>query len=212
MGAGCLDGSNDAGLLAHLVQVVRRLGADPLSGAVDDEALTASVAVLHRAETMVAAEKLRRIGEVDARKAYRGKAVSTADWAASRLGMTRWEAKTAAATAAALTALPETAAKLADGHIGIGHAQVAARALDDLQRAAEGLSRVLCERLGCSYRGRRPGKVIASALSARVHPWVWVPTCPPRWWPMLRMARYSSLRAASSVGKCPRVLVILRSW
>ena len=63
----------------------RKLGANPLSGAVDDEALTASVEGLHRAETMIAAEKLRRIGEVDARKAYLGKAMSTADWAASRL-------------------------------------------------------------------------------------------------------------------------------
>ncbi|MDQ3537759.1 MAG: hypothetical protein M3415_03015, partial [Actinomycetota bacterium] len=89
VGAGCVDGSDDAGLLAHLMAVVRRLGADPLSGAVDDEALTASVAVLHRLETMVAAEKLRRLGEVDARRAYRGKAVSTADWAASRLRLTR---------------------------------------------------------------------------------------------------------------------------
>jgi len=106
VGAGCLDELDDAGLLAHLVQVVRRLGADPLSGALGDDALTASVAVLHRVETMVAAEKLRRIGEVDARKAYRGGAVSTADWAASRLGMTRWEAKTVAATAAALAELP----------------------------------------------------------------------------------------------------------
>ena len=68
--------------------MVRRLGANPLSGAVDDEALTASVEGLHRAETMIAAEKLRRIGEVDARKAYLGKAMSTADWAASRLGLT----------------------------------------------------------------------------------------------------------------------------
>jgi hypothetical protein len=83
--AGYLDGLDDAGLLAHLILVVRRLGANPLSGAVDDEALTASVEGLHRAETMVAAEKLRRIGEVDARKAYLGKAMSTADWAASRL-------------------------------------------------------------------------------------------------------------------------------
>jgi hypothetical protein len=120
---------DDAGLLAHLVQIVRRVGANSLSGAVDDDALTASVAVLHRVETMVAAEKLRRLAEVDARKAYRGRAVSAADWAASRLGMTRWEAKTAAATAAALAELPATAAKLADGHIGVGHAQVAARAL-----------------------------------------------------------------------------------
>ncbi len=88
VGAGCVDGCDDAGLLAHLVQIVRRVGADPLSGAVDDEALTASVAVLHRVETMVAAEKLRRIAEVDARKAYRGKAVSTADWAAS--GPVEW--------------------------------------------------------------------------------------------------------------------------
>ena len=86
VGVGCLDGLDDAGLLAHLVQIVRRVGANSLSGAVDDDALTASVAVLHRAEAMVAAEKLRRIGEVDARKAYLGKAMSTADWAASRLG------------------------------------------------------------------------------------------------------------------------------
>ena len=136
VGVGCLDGLDDAGLLAHLVQIVRRVGANSLSGAVDDDALTASVAVLHRVETMVAAEKLRRLAEVDARKAYRGRAVSTADWAASRLGMTRWEAKTAAATAAALAELPATAAKLADGHIGVGHAQVAARALDDLHRSA----------------------------------------------------------------------------
>ncbi|MDQ3708293.1 MAG: hypothetical protein M3387_03130, partial [Actinomycetota bacterium] len=55
VGAGYLDGLDDAGLLAHLVQVVRRLGANPLSGAVDDDALTASVERLHRAETMVAA-------------------------------------------------------------------------------------------------------------------------------------------------------------
>jgi len=93
--AGGLDGLDDAGLLDHLLAVVRRLGAAPLPGAVDDTALTASVTVLHRAEAMVAAEKLRRLGELDARKAYRGRAVSTADWAASRLGMTRWEAKRA---------------------------------------------------------------------------------------------------------------------
>ena len=64
VGAGCLDGSDDAGLLAHLAQVVRRVGANPLSGALDDDALTASVTALHRVETMVAAEKLRRIGLV----------------------------------------------------------------------------------------------------------------------------------------------------
>ena len=134
---GCLDGLDDAGRLDHLLAVVRRLGTDPLSGAVDDEALTASVAVLHRAETMVAAEKLRRLGEVDARKAYLGKAVSAADWAASRLGLTRGEAKTQAATAAALQQLPATAAKLADGRIGVGQAAVAARALNELQHAQQ---------------------------------------------------------------------------
>ena len=137
VGAGCLDRLDDAGLLEHLVQVVRRLGANPLSGAVDDDALIASVEWLHRAEAMVAAEKLRRIGEVDARKAYLGKAMSTADWAAGRLGLTRSEAKTASATAAALAELPATAAKLADGHIGVGQAAVAARALDDLHRSDE---------------------------------------------------------------------------
>ncbi|MBA3622833.1 MAG: hypothetical protein H0W51_11050, partial [Euzebyales bacterium] len=53
VGAGCVDGCDDAGLLAHLVQIVRRVGANPLSGALGDDALTASVAVLHRVETMV---------------------------------------------------------------------------------------------------------------------------------------------------------------
>ena len=137
VGAGCLGGLDDAGLLAHLVQVVRRLGANPLSAAVDDDALTASVTVLHRVEAMVAAEKLRRTGKVDARKAYVGRAMSTADWAASRLGLTRGEAKTATATATALAELPATAAKLADGRIGVGQAAVAARALEELQRAQE---------------------------------------------------------------------------
>ena len=157
VGTGRLDGLDDAGLLAHLVQVVRRLGAAPLSGALDDEALTASVAALHRAETMVAAEKLRRIGEVEARKAYLGKAMSTADWAASRLGLTRGEAKTAAATATALAELPATAAKLADGHIGVGQAAVAARALDDLHHSAETADAEACE----------PADAAAAAEAAR---------------------------------------------
>ncbi|MDQ3451322.1 MAG: DUF222 domain-containing protein [Actinomycetota bacterium] len=63
--------------------------------------------------------------------------MSTADWAASRLGLTRGEAKTATATATALAELPATAAKLADGRIGVGQAAVAARALEELQRAQE---------------------------------------------------------------------------
>jgi len=47
---------------------------------------------------------------------------------------------------------------------------------------------VVCVRSGV-HRAIRPGNVIANALSARFHPWVPVPRSPPRWLPMLRIAR-----------------------
>ncbi|HVL97989.1 MAG TPA: HNH endonuclease signature motif containing protein [Egibacteraceae bacterium] len=68
-------------------------GALQPSGAVGDEALAASAVSLQRAETRVAAERLRRIGELDARKAFLGRATSTADWLAPKLGLSRGQAK-----------------------------------------------------------------------------------------------------------------------
>ena len=51
-----------------------------------------------------------------------------------------------------------------------------------------------------------------SWLMQAFHPWVFVPCGPPRLVLMFLMARYRSLSAARSLGKCPRFLVTLRSW
>ena len=99
--------------------------------------LVASLARLHRLEAMVAAEKLRRIAVIDARKAYRGAAVDTCGLVADRLGLTRAEAKAVTATALGLRRLPETAALLAAGQLGYGQAQTAVRALADLTADAD---------------------------------------------------------------------------
>lgn len=98
-----------------------------------DHALAGWVAGLHRLETAVAAEKLRRIAEVDARQAYRAQgALSTAELLAQRLRLTRGEARAQAGSAVALESLPQTAATLRDSIVGVGQARVAARALDEL--------------------------------------------------------------------------------
>jgi len=115
-----------------LVDVIERLGRQKLGGPVDDAELTWSVGVLHRVETMVAAEKLRRVAEVDGRAAYVAQgARSTADLLGG-LGLTRGEARSQAQTAAALGRLPAMADRLARGQLGVGQAAVAARALQDL--------------------------------------------------------------------------------
>ncbi|HVM13149.1 MAG TPA: DUF222 domain-containing protein, partial [Egibacteraceae bacterium] len=135
-------GSEHAGLVGQgLVQAVNRavdgLGAQVLDGAVGDDALTASVQALHRVERRVAGEKLRRIGELDQRKAYTGKGPCTADWLAQKLQLGRGEAKGHTEAAAALERLPKTAKKLRDGDLGLGQARQAARSLSELDRLAD---------------------------------------------------------------------------
>ena len=133
-----LDGAGAATLLDVLVDVVGRLGRQALSEVADDGALARSVTALHRVETMVAAEKLRRIAEVDARAAYQACGVrSTADLLGG-LGLTRGDARTQVQTATALAALPRVAGRLASGRLGVGQAAVAARALDDLPAFPDG--------------------------------------------------------------------------
>ena len=53
----------------------------------------------------------------------------------------------------------------------------------------EGLSSFLCEVVVHVVGSRRPGKVMANALSACFHPWVPVPNSPPLLFPMLRIAK-----------------------
>ena len=53
----------------------------------------------------------------------------------------------------------------------------------------EGLSSFLCEVVVHVVGSRRPGKVMANALSACFHPWVPVPSSPLLLFPMLRIAK-----------------------
>ncbi|MGH8886899.1 MAG: hypothetical protein ACRDYX_17370, partial [Egibacteraceae bacterium] len=86
-----LDGS---ALLDLAERALAVLGAQPLDGQVDDTTLAESVERLHRLETVVAGEKLRRVAQVDARQAWRAEgARSTADLLARRLRLTRGEAR-----------------------------------------------------------------------------------------------------------------------
>ncbi|MGH8886675.1 MAG: DUF222 domain-containing protein, partial [Egibacteraceae bacterium] len=126
-----LDGS---ALLDLAERALAALGAQPLSGAVEDAELAESVERLHRLETVVAGEKLRRVAAVDVRQAWRAEgARSTADLLARRLRLTRGEARAQAETAVGLEGLPETAAAVRAGTIGLGQAQVAVQTAKELR-------------------------------------------------------------------------------
>ncbi|MGH8888066.1 MAG: DUF222 domain-containing protein, partial [Egibacteraceae bacterium] len=126
-----LDGS---ALLDLAERALAALGAQPLDGQVDDTTLAESVERLHRLETVVAGEKLRRVAQVDARGAWRAEgARSTADLLARRLRLTRGEARAQADTAVALEGLPETAQALRQGKVGLGQAQVAVQTAKELR-------------------------------------------------------------------------------
>ncbi|MGH8884566.1 MAG: DUF222 domain-containing protein, partial [Egibacteraceae bacterium] len=99
-----------------------------------DTTLAARVERLHRVETVVVAEKLRCVAAVDARGVWRAEgARSTADLLARRLRLTRGEARAQTETAVALEGLPETAAAVRAGTIGLGQAQVAVQTAKELR-------------------------------------------------------------------------------
>ncbi|MGH8884078.1 MAG: DUF222 domain-containing protein [Egibacteraceae bacterium] len=125
---------DDHALLDLIEQGLAVLGARPLDAAVEDTDLAERVERLHRVETVVAAEKLRCVAEVDARGAWRAEgARSTADLLARRLRLTRGEARAQADTAVGLEGLPETAAAVRAGTIGLGQAQVAVQTAKELR-------------------------------------------------------------------------------
>ncbi|MGH8899074.1 MAG: DUF222 domain-containing protein, partial [Egibacteraceae bacterium] len=125
---------DDHALLDLIEHGLALLGARPLDGKVDDAGLAESVERLHRVETVAAAEKLRRVAAVDARGVWRSEgARSTADLLARRLRLTRGEARAQADTAVGLESLPETAAALREGKVGLGQAQVAVQTAKELR-------------------------------------------------------------------------------
>ena len=71
--------------------------------------------------------------------------------------------------------------------LGIGLTRTTRKA--SRERLAAGLSSFLCEVVVHVVGSRRPGKLIANALSACFQPWVPVPRSPPLLLPMLRIAR-----------------------
>ena len=133
-----LGGLDTAALLEVVSAALDRLGADPLSNAVTDDALLASTVALQRLESSVHAEKLRRIAELDLRKTAQAQGErSTADLVGSALGLTPAEARRQAATAEAMSRLPATAKQLAAGRITAAHADAAARGLAALDRHSD---------------------------------------------------------------------------
>ncbi len=115
----------DAAALTVAGEALGRVAANPLAGDVDDAALAVSVERLQRLEATVAGEKLRRVAEMAARGSSRATGDRSPADLLCRLGLTRGEAASQVAAAAALQRLPETRAALARGDIGLGHAAAA---------------------------------------------------------------------------------------
>jgi hypothetical protein len=126
---------DDHALLDLVERSLTVLVSRPLDGTAGGGELAESVGRLHQLETVTAAEKLRRIAEVDSRQTWRAEGVrSTADLLAQRLKLTRGEARAQTHTAVGLERLPQTAAAVRSGQIGLGQAEVAARAAADATR------------------------------------------------------------------------------
>ncbi|MGH8895421.1 MAG: hypothetical protein ACRDZ4_00005, partial [Egibacteraceae bacterium] len=69
--AAAVETLDDHALLDLAERALAVLGARPLDAVMEDAALAESVERLHRLETVAAAEKLRRVAEVDARGVWR---------------------------------------------------------------------------------------------------------------------------------------------
>jgi hypothetical protein len=132
-----LDGLAPAELLAVAGEAVRRASGQPLDRAGGgNRGLVASVVALHRLETRVHAEKLRRIAAVESSQAYRGMAMSGAGLWTDRLGVGRGEARTLVEAAGVLERMPALAARHADGVVGASHVADAARTVAQLDQLA----------------------------------------------------------------------------
>jgi hypothetical protein len=131
-----LDGLAPAELRALALAAVRRAAGEVLDGSVGDDELVGSVAGWHRLMTAAHAEVLRRVGEVEQRGAFRGRAMSSTGLWESRLGVSRSEARTLVDSAAVLERMPAAAALHAAGLLGLGQVADAARTVAQLDKLA----------------------------------------------------------------------------
>ncbi len=115
--AAAVDGVAAKSLVA-LASAIDDMAGTVLSGAISDEELVGSVGVLRRLEAVMAAERYRRVAEVDARCAYRvAGAGSTETWLSEAQQVARSDAAVEVTVARALLELPATAGMLARGEI-----------------------------------------------------------------------------------------------
>ena len=128
--------TGSAALLDVLEQAATQLRATtdlPLGSAVSDVQLTQAVQRLEAIGRIAAGQKLRLVAEIDRRHAYLGaRARSTEDLLATTLRLSPGEARAQAELAAKLEALPETAAALRDGRVGVGQVTETAKKADEL--------------------------------------------------------------------------------
>jgi NAD-dependent dihydropyrimidine dehydrogenase PreA subunit len=128
--------ADGAGLLDVLEQTAGQLRAAaglPLGGAVSDAQLTQAMQRLEAIGRIVTGHKLAVVAEIDRRHAYLGaRARSTEDLLATTLHISHGEARAQAELATKLEALPETAAALRDGRVGVGQVTETAKKADEL--------------------------------------------------------------------------------
>ncbi len=154
----------DAAALTVAGEALGRLAANPLAGDVDDAALAVSVERLQRMEATVAGEKLRRVAEMAARGSSRVTGDRSPADLLCRLGLTRGEAASQVAAAAALRRLPARAA-LERGDIGLGHAATAARTLGQLADAGGPVAGETVDRLDRLVAGTAGGGSTPAAVT-----------------------------------------------
>ena len=122
-----------AALLETAAGALRALESVVLDGSVADVELTQWTQHLEAIGRIAAGQKLRLVAEIDRRHAYLGaRARSTEDLLATTLRLSPGEARAQAELAAKLEALPETAAALRDGRVGVGQVAETAKKADEL--------------------------------------------------------------------------------
>ena len=156
-------GGGSAGWLLEVAGAVDAMAATVLSGAIGDEELVASVGVIRRLEAVLAAERYRRVGEVDARCGFRvAGAGSTETWLCESQRVARADATVEVTVARALMELPATAGMFARGEIDEARAKVAGMAWREVAREthadAPGGSGDTDEQPGDSDSGPQPGQ------------------------------------------------------
>lgn len=150
--------------LPHAEHAVATLTTQPLDGTVDDDALLDSIACLRRLQSAVEAEALRRLGELDRRKAHVGRARSTEELAAETLNATRGHARHQVRTAAALRQLPHTLQAYAAGRLDaakIRHARCLVEEIDDARRRGQPIADDALEQLDAQLAHKAPETPLA---------------------------------------------------